>query len=357
MQTTRLIRLSAGVRGGGRAARLFSERLQGREGPRAALEAAPSTVLRARIRNMVDRKMFHPSGWAWAAARSRLILGAMLAPTCIASGAGCDASPSQTLGSGTPACRAPAAQTVIYDGMTQGLVNALWTTGGQVFYSTSSGGLWSVPLAGGAAAQIAPDVVGVAIVGGTLYYTAEHAVGSPDSQGKQSSATALYAVPFAGGPIDPTSAVLVADNFTAGASAQDSSSLFLAGPGAGSVLKLTPPATSPATLSFDSTLGRPRPSRCHSPAPAICRSQDPTSCGSTMPAARSLRQHLRPLKRCVPGRLSAPDGLRSGHQAPDTSELRVEVPDHSNRAPIALRAVSVMCGSERLMSLTRPRSR
>ena len=198
--------------------------------------------------------MFHSSWWASAAVRSRLILGLMLAPTCIALVAGCDGSPSPTPQSGAPECRAPAAQTVIYDGMTQGLVNALWITGGQVFYSTSSGGLWSVPLAGGAAAQIAPDVVGVAIVGGTLYYTAEHAVGSPDSQGKQSFATALYAVPFAGGPIDPTSAVLVADNFTAGASAQDSSSLYLAGPGAGSLLKLTPPATSPATLSFDSTL-------------------------------------------------------------------------------------------------------
>jgi hypothetical protein len=133
-------------------------------------------------------------------------------------------------------------------------VGALWLAGGQVFYSTSSGGLWSVPLAGGAAVQIAPGVAGVALVGGTLYYTAEHAVGAPDSQGKQSSAFALYAVPFAGGPIDSTSAVLVVDNFIAGASAQDSSSIYLAGPGSGSILKLTPPDTSPTALSFDSTL-------------------------------------------------------------------------------------------------------
>ena len=58
-------------------------------------------------------------------------------------------------------------------------------------------------MAGGAAVQIAPGVADVALVGGTLCSTAEHAVGTLDSVRKQSSASALYAIPFAVGPIDP----------------------------------------------------------------------------------------------------------------------------------------------------------
>ena len=48
--------------------------------------------------------------------------------------------------------------------------------------------------------------------------------------------------------------MLVVDNFTAGASTQDSSSLYLVGPGARSILKLSPPDASPTALSFDSSL-------------------------------------------------------------------------------------------------------
>jgi hypothetical protein len=188
----------------------------------------------------VSRQVFHLALGVTLVAFSATVVG------------GCGNAPASTPSAEVPTCRAPAARTTLYDGATQGPVGALWITGDQVLYSTSAG-LWSVPLAGGATTEIAPAATGVAVVGGTLYYTAEHPVGTADNQGKQSSASALYAAPFAGGPIDPTTAVLVADNFTAGASTQDGSSLYLAGAGLGSVLKLTPPDTS-VPLTFAGTL-------------------------------------------------------------------------------------------------------
>src|SRR5579884_487004 len=111
----------------------------------------------------------------------------------------CDAPPSSLTPAGgrspPPACRAPAGRTTLDDG-SNGPVAWTWISGDQVLYSTASAGIWAVPLAGGAATQIAVGAAGVGVVAGTLYYTAAHAAGSPSSDGKQPSATALYAAPF-----------------------------------------------------------------------------------------------------------------------------------------------------------------
>ncbi|HVV53150.1 MAG TPA: hypothetical protein VHO06_26065 [Polyangia bacterium] len=169
--------------------------------------------------------------------------------------AGCDLAPTSSLGSAVsaPACQAPAGRTTLYDGQSEGPVSGLFVSGGQVLFSTTYG-LWSVPLAGGAPVEIAAGATGVGVVGGTLYYTASHAVGAPGADGRQSSSVALYAAPFTGGPIDAGAAALVQDDFTAGASAQDGTSLYVVGPGLGSILRLTPPATAPTSLSLDATL-------------------------------------------------------------------------------------------------------
>ena len=137
-----------------------------------------------------------------------------------------------------------------------GVVGGLFVFDDRVFFSWS-GGLSSVPLGGGPATAIATGVSGVAVVGGTLYTTADHPVGSPGSDGKQSSAPALYATPFTGVPPDAGASggtsVLIQDNFVAGPVVTDGASLYVGSGASNGVLKITPPSTTPVTLTFDGT--------------------------------------------------------------------------------------------------------
>jgi hypothetical protein len=166
---------------------------------------------------------------------------------------GCQGAPSALAPdgglAGAPACRAPAGRTTLADGP----IGWTWISGDQVLYSTTDG-LWGVPLAGGMPVQIAPGAAGVGVVAGTLYYTAEPPSGAPSSDGRQSSAPALYAAAFTGGPIDPSAAVLVADNFFTTAVAADQSSLYAASGVAGAIVRLTPSEPAPAMLTLDGTL-------------------------------------------------------------------------------------------------------
>ena len=165
-------------------------------------------------------------------------------------------APSPGVDGGVPACNAPSTETTLFEDLMGGVVGGQFVFGGRVFFSWS-GGLSSVALGGGPATPIATGASGVAIVGGTLYTTADHPVGAPGSDGKQSSAPALYATPFIGGSPDAGAAagttILLQDNFVAGPTASDGASLYLASGASDSVLKITPPSTTPVTLTFDGT--------------------------------------------------------------------------------------------------------
>jgi hypothetical protein len=158
---------------------------------------------------------------------------------------------------GASACNAPATETTLFEDTMGGVVGGLFVSGSRVFFSWS-GGLSSVPFGGGPATSILTGVSGVAIVGGTLYTTAEHSVGAPGSDGRQSSAPALYATPFTGASSDAGASVetsiLIQDNFVAGPTATDGASLYVASGSSAEVLKITPPSTTPVTLTFDGTL-------------------------------------------------------------------------------------------------------
>ena len=167
-------------------------------------------------------------------------------------------APSPGSDGGALTCNAPSTETTLFENTSGEVVGGLFVFGGRVFFSWSSG-LSSVPLGGGPVTPIAPGATGVAIVGGTLYTTAEHPVGAPSSDGKQSSAPALYATPFGGasadaGAPDGGAAALVQDNFGAGPTVTDDASLYFASGASGTVLKITPPSTTPVTLTFAGTL-------------------------------------------------------------------------------------------------------
>ena len=164
-------------------------------------------------------------------------------------------APSPGVDGGAPVCHAPSTETTLFEDMMGGVVGGLFLSGSRVFFSWS-GGLSSVPLGGGPATLIATGASGVAIVGGTLYTTADHPVGAPSPDGKQSSAPALYATPFTGVSPDAGASggtpVLIQDNFVGGPTATDGASLYVVSV-ANSILKFTPPSTTPVTLTFDGT--------------------------------------------------------------------------------------------------------
>jgi hypothetical protein len=164
---------------------------------------------------------------------------------------------SQGIVGGPLTCNAPSGETALFDDTSGGPVGRLFLLGEQVFFSSTTG-LSSVPLSGGSVTAIASAATGVAMVGSTLYYVGEHPVGVPDAQGKQSSATGLYAT-LSGGPIDGGTSdggvsTLVQDDFSVGSVVTDNNSLFVAGAGLGTVLKVTPPSTSPVSLTFGGSL-------------------------------------------------------------------------------------------------------
>jgi hypothetical protein len=164
-------------------------------------------------------------------------------------------APSPGVDGGAPACHAPSTETALFDPPMGEVVGGLFVFGDRVFFSWS-GGLSSVPFGGGPATPIATGASGVAIVGGTLYTTADHPVGAPGSNGKQSSAPALYATPLTGVSADAGASggtsILIQDNFVAGATATDGASLYVVSP-SDQVLKITPPSTTPVILTFDGT--------------------------------------------------------------------------------------------------------
>jgi hypothetical protein len=164
-------------------------------------------------------------------------------------------APSAGVDGGAPACNAPTVETPLFDDNTGEAVDGLFVFGGRVFFSLAYE-LFSVPLGGGPPTSITLGA-GLAIVGGTLYTVDNHPVGTPDSDGKQSSAPALYATPLTG--ISPDtgasggSSTLIQDNFVDGPTVTDGASLYVANGASNQVLKITPPSTTPVTLTFDGT--------------------------------------------------------------------------------------------------------
>ncbi|HTB61084.1 MAG TPA: hypothetical protein VLC06_24615 [Polyangia bacterium] len=165
-------------------------------------------------------------------------------------------APSAGIDGGAPACNAPSAETPLFDDDTGVAVDGLFVFGNRAFFSLAYE-LFSVPLGGGPPTSITLGA-GVAIVGGTLYTVDNHLIGTPDSDGKQSSAPALYATPFTG--ISPDTgasgggSTLIQDNFVDGPTVTDGASLYVANGTSNEVLKITPPSTTPVTLTFDGTL-------------------------------------------------------------------------------------------------------
>jgi len=188
--------------------------------------------------------------------RNGVPLIALAASVAACSGAALpERAPSSGVDAGAPACHAPSTETTLFEDTTGEVVGGLFVFGSRVFFSWSSG-LSSIPLGGGPATAIATGTSGVALVAGTLYTTADHPIGTPSSDGKQSSAPALYATPFGGVSPDAGASgasLLIQDNFVAGPTATDGASLYVASGASGTVLKLTPPSTTPVTLTFEGT--------------------------------------------------------------------------------------------------------
>jgi hypothetical protein len=167
-----------------------------------------------------------------------LIIGALVA--------GCE---GQTISdaSGTDAstaplhCNAPKTAATLYHGGVTGLA----VVGGQAVFVDQA--LFRVPLGGGSPTMLAKvdEAYGLVVGGGFAYFTGSHAVGSVDPQGKQPSESALFSAPITGG--DPT---LVRDQFSWLYAVGDESSVYIAGPATGDILRFTPPSTTPTRLNI-----------------------------------------------------------------------------------------------------------
>jgi hypothetical protein len=83
--------------------------------------------------------------------------------------------------------------------LAQGLFSGLDLSTGTVLATGTE--LQRFPLTGDSALTVtqADGMRGLVVVGQTAYFTAEHPVGVPNAQGKQSSTPALYSVPLSGG--------------------------------------------------------------------------------------------------------------------------------------------------------------
>ena len=154
---------------------------------------------------------------------------------------------SGKLSSAKPArCLTGPDTTVLYEGS----VRDLAADGDQVVMTGD--GLRRVPASGGPDMTIAnaDEPSALAVLNGVAYFTAFQPVGSPDSNGKQSSQTVFESVPVSGG--DPT----VLPDVAVGnlARATDDDSLYFDGLGPASVVKLTPPSMTPVTLALEAAL-------------------------------------------------------------------------------------------------------
>jgi hypothetical protein len=134
--------------------------------------------------------------------------------------------------------------------LTQGHFSALHLTDGAVLATGTE--LQRLSLAGDPPVTLtqASEMRGLVVVGQSVYFTAGHPVGAPNAQGKQSSTSALYSAPMAGGA--PT---LVLDvPLEVDGAATDGVAIYFAGYGPG-VTRVAVADGAESTLALPRSLG------------------------------------------------------------------------------------------------------
>lgn len=151
------------------------------------------------------------------------------------------ASTGQSTTSKPAPCHAGPGTSVLYEGGVEGLA----ADGDHVVIA--GGELISVAVSGGPAFTIAnvQDPSSLAVLKGIAYFMASEPLGSPDSQGKQPSQSVFESVAVTGG--EPT--VMPGVVFGSLATATDDDSLYFDGLSPGTIVRLTPPSTTPVTLA------------------------------------------------------------------------------------------------------------
>jgi hypothetical protein len=116
-----------------------------------------------------------------------------------ACGGGADGSPPGATTRGDSACL-PGMTALAPRTLGHGLFSALAWNGGALL-ATGSADLQQFPLTGDPASSLTQgdDLRGLVVVGASVYFSADHVVGAPNAEGKQSSTSALYSAPLAGG--------------------------------------------------------------------------------------------------------------------------------------------------------------
>jgi hypothetical protein len=115
--------------------------------------------------------------------------------------------------------------------LAHGIFSGLYLANGTVLATGSD--LQRFPLNGDPALTLAQasGMRGLVVVGQTAYFTADHPVGAPTAQGKQSSTTALYSVPLAGG----TATLFIDMPLNIDGAVTDGTAIYFNGYGAGIV--------------------------------------------------------------------------------------------------------------------------
>jgi hypothetical protein len=137
-------------------------------------------------------------------------------------------------------CRAPSTPTALVSTFISGAAIA----GDQILFVDDA--LEAIPFSGGTPQTIASggeDMRGLTLVGDAAYFTAEHPVGDPDPNGKQPSAEALFSASIGSGNV-----TMIADDLVSTYSIVDDSSAYFSGFGLGSIVKFTPPSTTPTMI-------------------------------------------------------------------------------------------------------------
>jgi hypothetical protein len=88
-------------------------------------------------------------------------------------------------------------------------------------------------------------VYGLTVASGVAYFVSDHRVGDADPSGKQSSDSALYAI-----PLDQGQPTLVRDSFASLSSASDGTSAYFADVDTGKLLVYTPPSLTAAEINL-----------------------------------------------------------------------------------------------------------
>jgi len=170
----------------------------------------------------------------------------MLAAVAIGCGAGgSDVGSTVASQTGCPSGTAPLQPRMLG----QGLFSGLDLTGGSALATGTV--LQRFSLTGDPALTLtqASDMRGLVVVGQTAYFTADHPVGVPNAESKQSSTTALYSVPLAGG-----AATLVLDMpFNIDGAVTDGTAIYFSGYGGG-IVRVVVVDASQSTLSLARSL-------------------------------------------------------------------------------------------------------